>query len=242
MKHIKPFNELKSETYFSAAKKVGKLSNNRTNSNRIKTLNTKGLETKYIENRKKWEDNIELYKKYGLFEFEFNRTIHNESKLMKGYIKFDLFTEDNDEFGIKYYFNIRFMPENLENFVTLYDEYLSTDRKCDNGSFLLFTFNFAIELYNDDMEFEINVEDINFEKPYEAIPCNSSSRAESNRLRRYLLSLFTEDTDYELEVGKNIYDKFLDFLIVHSSEYGIELSHIRDAISKSLSPSCFLNI
>lgn len=202
MKYIKKFNEeLKSDVYYSAAKKVSDLGIGKENKKiyqyRSSKFKERGDLEKSIENKKEWLDTLENFKGKPIV----NGTLNNEA-YGNFYISLEIEEElidstkqpieDGDKITI--YFYIGFVPADEETYKECEQKIRNFNIDIDNGCFvatLMAGFSFRVDNANYyDLEFYYHdhVGDFNFAfiKDYKAL---------KNRFVLDLKSKFKEDID-----------------------------------------------
>lgn len=245
MRNIKTFNELSSQTYLNAYQGIDKLAKNLSNTIRKRKVYSKYVIEKRNEELVEYRKNVEKNKQHGLFEFEFERDSSSKienSVVKKGYVNFNIKIDDNylndniDDNGIYLNLDIGFIPEKEEDFLIIYDKLYHQERSI-KGYFKIFRLSIELDLDFHDGDFVCSLDLYN--KAKECLNVNSPTRADSNKLRRLMLSIFDESSNI---LNSDASNPLLDFLMEYSSEYGIEMSDIKDGILKYSKPNMFLDI
>jgi hypothetical protein len=218
MKHLKKFNEeLRPQTYMSAARKLDKLGHH----DRANALKDWAKETEKKEEMIKWQDRIQDYAQFGTFKLTIknptNETLTGDFHLDVNFD--DLSFSDEPESGITFFLGL--IPTS-EDLIYQYME-LCPDYDFGNGFFWGKIFNLQYELgdtvvftkwnmwdYDDEMNGKINFAD----------------RASANKFKNLIIQIFSNPqlgypsgyTDAD-----DLYEKLTNTILAEnsfSSDYG----------------------
>jgi hypothetical protein len=235
MKYLKKFNEeLRPQTYLSAARKLAKLGH----TDRANALKDWAKETEKKEEMIKWQDRIQDYAQFGTFKLSVKNTETNETLTGDFHldISFDeLAFSDEPESGITFFIGL--IPTS-EDLIYQYME-LCPDYDFGNGFFWGKIFNLEYELgdtvvftkwnmwdYDDEMNGKINFAD----------------RSSANKFKNLLIQIFSNPqlgypsgyTDAD-----DIYEKLETCILAEnsfSSDYGFKLEDAAEYI-RTISPN-----
>jgi len=236
MKYLKKFNEeLRPQTYMSAARKLNKMGH----TDRSNDLKDWAREMESREEMIKWKDRIEDYAQFGTFTM----TIKNEEtgETLTGDFNLDIsFDEmafsDEPESGISFFLGL--IPTS-EDLIKQYME-LCPDYDFGNGFFWGKIFNLEFRIVDDRVQFtKWNFWD--YDSDMNGLVA-FSDRGSANRFKNLLIQLFTNselnypsgytDVDY-------MYEKLESCILAEnsfSSDYGFKLEDAADYI-RTISPN-----
>jgi len=254
MKYLKRFNEeLKSGTYYSAARKLKKMNQ----PDRADALRIWGDRQELVENLIKWKESVEECKPFGSIKLKVTNTETKESLTGDFYMCFNF---DADAFADSYESDKQENPETIDSlwftfFVGIVPttedlllEYTKVipNAEFDNG----FTWGFSlcidstIDVKNGKVEltgFQIDNYD---EDAYGDI--NFVDRASAGKFKTLLKRLFTEP-DLKYPSGRTdvatMYEGLERCILSEcsfSSDYGFELKEVGEFIDKKLSPNALI--
>jgi hypothetical protein len=235
MKYLKRFNEeLRPQTYMSAARKLDKLGHH----DRANALKDWARETEKKEEMIKWQDHIQDYAQFGTFKMtiknpETNETLTGDFHLDVNFD--DLSFGDEPESGITFFIGL--IPTS-EDLIYQYME-LCPDYDFGNGFFWgkIFTLGYELEdtvkftkwnmwNYDDEMNGKVNFAD----------------RASANKFKNLLIQIFSNPqlgypsgyTDAD-----DLYEKLTNCILAEnsfSSDYGFKLEDAAEYI-RTISPN-----
>ena len=235
MKYLKKFNEeLRTQTYMSAARKLDKLGH----TDRATDLKDWAKETEKKEEMIKWQDRIQDYAPFGTFKMTIKNPETGEALTGDFHldVNFDeLAFSDEPENGITFFLGL--IPSS-EDLIHQYME-LCPDYDFGNGFFWGKIFNLQYELgdtvvftkwnmwdYDDDMNVKVNFAD----------------RGSANRFKNLLIQIFSNPqlgfpsgyTDAD-----DLYEKLTNCILAEnsfSSDYGFRLEDAAEYI-RTISPN-----
>lgn len=235
MKHLKKFNEeLRPQTYMSAARKLDKLGH----TDRANALKDWAKETEKKEEMIKWQDRIQDYAQFGTFKLTIKNTETNETLTGDFHLDVnfdDLSFSDEPESGITFFLGL--IPTS-EDLIYQYME-LCPDYDFGNGFFWGKIFNLQYELgdtvvftkwnmwdYDDEMNGKINFAD----------------RASANKFKNLIIQIFSNPqlgypsgyTDAD-----DLYEKLTNTILAEnsfSSDYGFKLEDAAEYM-RTISPN-----
>lgn len=236
MRYLKRFNEeLNSQTYLSAARKLQKMGH----SDRSKQLKDWAIKTEHKENLVKWKRNIDEYSKFG--EFKVNVKNPETGEILTGdfylFINFDeLQFSDDPESGIAFFIGL--IPK-TEDLIDKYME-LCDDSDFGNGFFWAKIFCLEYSIDDDQVKFEKwNLWDYDSEMNGEI---SFANRASANKFKTLMVKI-TTDPNLQFPSGYTDYIEMWDKLTSSilgdagwASDYGFELQDIAKYI-RTISPN-----
>ncbi len=236
MKYLKKFNEeLRTQTYLSAARKLDKLGH----TDRANALKDWAREMETKEEMIKWKDRIQDYAQFGTFKMtiknpETGRTLTGDFHLD---ISFDeMAFSDDPEGGISFFLGL--IPTS-EDLIHQYME-LCTDYDFGNGFFWGKIFNLEFEIVDDMVQFKKwnfwdYDEDMNGKVTF-------ADRSSANKFKNLLIQFFSNPqlgypsgyTD-----ANDLYEKLTNCILAEnsfSSDYGFKLEDAANYI-RTISPN-----
>jgi hypothetical protein len=249
MKYLKKFNEeLKSQTYLSASRKLKKLGNP-SSLRRAEELKNWAGKVEWKENIVRWEKNIKDYSKYGVFKLNVNSkkgnfnddfylSLHFDSDMFIDNYDDDKSEGDGENFKTKIYLGTGIIPKNKEVLdkcvANMPFESSGIDAFC-NGFFWGFWITINIEIINGNrFEFlDINVSTYDDE---DTGTINLTSGA-AQKLKNLLIELFgNKEFNYpsSYTTTNSEYENLTNSLIKSgvSSDYGLTLDDIAEYIKE----------
>ncbi len=249
MKYLKKFNEeLKPQTYKSAARKLNKIVKEKPAlakaigaEKRAKDLEEYAKKIEDLGQIDQWKKNIDQFSKYGEFNIELSRKgVNIPSKVYPFYL--DLQTdiemlidswddEDPDNRDISFGFAGGLIPKNIEDLNEIKMNYTS---EFYNGFFWGFWLYVEYKVENSEVSFKgIRLYD------YDSVPnIQIADRKSAVNLKKLLVNCFDETFDYPSGYKDipNIYDKINQSAIQDleiSSTYGIDMGRIKEDIKNT---------
>ena len=235
MKHLKKFNEeLRPQTYMSAARKLDKLGH----TDRANALKDWARETEKKEEMIKWRDRIQDYAQFGTFKFtiknpETNETLTGDFHLDVNFD--DMAFSDEPESGITFFLGL--IPTS-EDLIYQYME-LCPDYDFGNGFFWGKIFNLEYELGDTVVFTKWNMWDYDDEMNGKV---NFADRASANKFKSLLIQIFSNPqlgypsgyTDAD-----DLYEKLTNTILAEnsfSSDYGFKLEDAAEYM-RTISPN-----
>ncbi len=249
MKYLKKFNEeLKSQTYKSAARKLNKIVKEKPvlakaigAEKRAKDLEEHAKNIEKTEEIKKWKENIDIFSKYGEFNIELSRKgVNIPSKVypLYLYLQTDIEMlidswdeEDTDNRDISFGFAGGLIPKNIEDCKEIEMNYSSDFY---NGFFWGFWLYVDYKVENSEVSFKgIRLYD------YDSVPnIQIADRKTAVSLKKLLVNCFEETYEYPSGYNDitNMYDKINQSAIQEleiSATYGIDMGRIKEDIKNT---------
>lgn len=247
MKYLKKFNEeLKSQTYRNAARKLRKIISEKPvlakavgAESRAKNLEDYSKEIENREHLDKWRRNVEKYSKYGEFNFELSRpgSPSIPPKVYPFYIELcsDLDSlieswddEDENNRSINFGFAIGLIPKTIEDIKEILQTYNS---EFYNGFFFSSWVYVEYRVVNSEVKF-LGVRIYDYETP-----CQIADRKTANSLKRLLVNIFDPKFDYPS--GETYITDMYDLIERNSIQgldigvtYGIDMQRIKEDLQK----------
>jgi hypothetical protein len=236
MKYLKKFNEeLRPQTYMSAARKLDKLGH----TDRANALKDWAREMETKEEMIKWKDRIQDYAQFGTFKMTIKNPENGET--LTGDFHLDIsFDEmafsDEPESGISFFLGL--IPTS-EELINQYIE-LCPDYDFGNGFFWGKIFNLEFEIVDDMVQFKKwnfwdYDEDMNGKVTF-------ADRSSANKFKNLLIQFFTnKDLGYPSGYtdADDIYEKLETCILAEnsfSSDYGFKLEDAAEYI-RTISPN-----
>ena len=236
MKYLKKFNEeLRPQTYMSAARKLNKLGH----TDRANDLKDWAREMEKKEEMIKWKDRIQDYAPFGTFKMSIKNT--ETGRTLTGDFHLDIsFDEmafsDDPEGGISFFLGL--IPTS-EELINQYIE-LCPDYDFGNGFFWGKIFNLQFEIVDDMVQFtKWNFwdydEDMNGKIAF-------ADRSSANKFKTLLKKIFTSpELNYPSGYtdANSLYEKLEQVILVQqgfSADYGFDLKSVADFIN-TISPN-----
>lgn len=235
MKHLKKFNEeLRPQTYISAARKLDKLGH----TDRANALKDWAKETEKKEEMIKWQDRIQDYAQFGTFKLTIKNTETNETLTGDFHLDVnfdDLSFSDEPESGITFFLGL--IPTS-EDLIYQYME-LCPDYDFGNGFFWGKIFNLQYELGDTVVFTKWNMWDYDDEMNGKV---NFADRASANKFKNLLIQIFSNPqlgypsgyTDAD-----DLYEKLTNTILAEnsfSSDYGFKLEDAAEYM-RTISPN-----
>lgn len=257
MKYLKRFNEeLKSGTYYNAARKLKKMNQ----PDRADALKKWGDKVEFSENLVKWRESVEEFKPFGSFKLKVTNAKTKESLTGDFYMAFnfdaDAFADsyeserenntteetEPDIENIWFTFFIGIVPT-TEELMMEYNKVIP-EAEFDNG----FTWAFSLSIISDIRDGKVELTGLQIDNydvdSYGDI--NFVDRPSAGKFKTILKRLFT-DPDLKYPSGRTdvttMYEGLERCVLVEcgfSSDYGFELKEIGDFIDKKLSPNALI--
>jgi hypothetical protein len=248
MKYLKRFNEeLKSQTYKSAARKLNKIVKEKPvlakaigAEKRAKDLEEYAKNIEEKEELKKWQENVGIFSKYGEFNFELSRKgVNIPSKVYSFYLYLQTDIEmlrdewdenDSDNRTISLGFAGGLIPKNIEDCKEIEMNYSSDFY---NGFFWGFWIYVDYKVENSEVSYKgIRIYD------YDDIPVQIADRKTAVSLKKLLVNCFEETYEYPSGYTDitNMYDKVNQSAIQDleiSATYGIDMGRIKEDIKNT---------
>lgn len=250
MKYLKKFNEeLKSQTYKSAARKLKQIMKEKPNLGKAIGAEDRAdkllLHSKEVEKREelvKWKDSVEKFSKYGEFNIELSRpgAPAIQPKVYSFYL--ELLTEiemlvdswdeeDQDNRSFSFGFAVGLIPKTVEDAEEILYNF---NAEFHNGFFWGMWIWPTYKVLNSEVTFTgISIND------YDSSPRHQiADRKSAVALKRLLVNLFDPTFDYPSGYNDipNMYDKIERDAIQGleiASTYGIDMGRIKEDIQKS---------
>lgn len=235
MKHLKKFNEeLRPQTYISAARKLDKLGH----TDRANALKDWAKETEKKEEMIKWQDRIQDYAQFGTFKLTIKNTETNETLTGDFHLDVnfdDLSFSDEPESGITFFLGL--IPTS-EDLIYQYME-LCPDYDFGNGFFWGKIFNLQYELGDTVVFTKWNMWDYDDEMNGKV---NFADRASANKFKNLIIQIFSNPqlgypsgyTDAD-----DLYEKLTNTILAEnsfSSDYGFKLEDAAEYM-RTISPN-----
>ena len=235
MKHLKKFNEeLRPQTYMSAARKLDKLGH----TDRANALKDWAKETEKKEEMIKWQDRIQDYAQFGTFKLTIKNTETNEALTGDFHLDVnfdDLSFSDEPESGITFFLGL--IPTS-EDLIYQYME-LCPDYDFGNGFFWGKIFNLQYELGDTVVFTKWNMWDYDDEMNGKV---NFADRASANKFKNLIIQIFSNPqlgypsgyTDAD-----DLYEKLTNTILAEnsfSSDYGFKLEDAAEYM-RTISPN-----
>ena len=235
MKYLKKFNEeLRPQTYMSAARKLDKLGH----TDRANALKDWAKETEKKEEMIKWQDWIQDYAQFGTFKLTIKNTETNETLTGDFHLDVnfdDLSFSDEPESGITFFLGL--IPTS-EDLIHQYME-LCPDYDFGNGFFWGKIFNLQYELGDTVVFTKWNMWDYDDEMNGKV---NFADRASANKFKNLIIQIFSNPqlgypsgyTDAD-----DLYEKLTNTILAEnsfSSDYGFKLEDAAEYM-RTISPN-----
>lgn len=240
MKYLKRFNEeLKPQTYRSAARKLDKMGH----SDRAQELKDWANKREDDDNLIKWERALQEYSQYG--KFRIKTTNPEDNKTCEGDFYLDIifdemgFIESTDDEGAGIWFHIGAIPVDEET-KERFDNCLP-DPDMGNGFYWMLSCGINYKK-TDNETIEFTKFYIDHYDEYVGGEARFADRGSAGRFKNLLIKMFTDETlDYPSGYtdADNIYQVFERSILAESgfsSDYGLTLEDIADYI-RSISPN-----
>jgi hypothetical protein len=235
MKHLKKFNEeLRPQTYMSAARKLDKLGH----TDRANALKDWAKETEKKEEMIKWQDRIQDYAQFGTFKLTIKNTETNETLTGDFHLDVnfdDLAFSDEPESGITFFLGL--IPTS-EDLIYQYME-LCPDYDFGNGFFWGKIFNLQYELGDTVVFTKWNMWDYDDEMNGKV---NFADRASANKFKNLIIQIFS-NTQLGYPSGytdaDDLYEKLTNTILAEnsfSSDYGFKLEDAAEYM-RTISPN-----
>lgn len=244
MKYLKRFNEeLKPSTYRSAARKLDKIGHSKRSGDLRNWADKRELD----DNLKKWNENVEQFKKFGIFKLNIKS---DQGELTEDfYLNFvldrDAFAESLNyirEDGCNFWFGIIIIPATEEVIERCND--VLPDPDFYNGGYWGISFNINCKINVDD---NIEVVEHSLDSYDKSLTGDVSiaDRRSANKFRKILIDIFS-DENLDYPSGYNDFDNIWDMLNLYfganlglSGDFGWDPKDIADYFKNKTTPNHF---